>query len=41
MKSGLPSTIFKVLDILNDGSVHAGSDIADALGISRTAVWKI
>jgi len=40
MTNTLPSTVFKVLDILNDGAVHAGSDIAEALGISRTAVWK-
>jgi len=41
MAHQLSSTIFKALDILNDGDVHAGSDIAETLGISRTAVWKI
>lgn len=37
----LPSTTFKVVDILNDGKLHAGTDIAETLGISRTAVWKV
>jgi BirA family biotin operon repressor/biotin-[acetyl-CoA-carboxylase] ligase len=37
----LSSTIFEVLNILNDCAVHTGSDIAACLGISRTAVWKI
>lgn len=41
MAHQLSSTILKVLDILNDGSVHTGSDISATLGISRTAVWKI
>ncbi len=41
MAHHLSSTISKVLDILNDGAVHAGSDIAETLAISRTAVWKI
>lgn len=41
MAHQLSSTISKVLEILNDGAVHAGSDIADKLSISRTAVWKV
>ncbi len=41
MAHHLSSTVFKVLDILNDCMVHTGSDIAATLGISRTAVWKI
>lgn len=41
MAHQLSSTISKVLDILNDGTIHAGSDIAETLAISRTAVWKI
>lgn len=41
MAHHLSSTISKVLDILNDGTIHAGSDIAETLAISRTAVWKI
>lgn len=35
------SRLFKVLEILNDGTLHAGSDIAQSLTISRAAVWKI
>ena len=26
---------------MNDGAVHAGSNIAETLSISRTAVWKV
>ncbi|MCE3230577.1 MAG: uncharacterized protein K0R52_505 [Alphaproteobacteria bacterium] len=37
----LSSTTLKILNILNDCEVHTGSDMAEALGISRTAVWKI
>lgn len=29
-----------VLPLLADGAYHSGQDIADALGVSRTAVWK-
>lgn len=35
------STLSKVLDILNNGALHSGSDIAQSLTISRAAVWKI
>jgi BirA family biotin operon repressor/biotin-[acetyl-CoA-carboxylase] ligase len=35
------STLSKVLEILNDGALHAGSDIAQSLTISRAAVWKV
>jgi BirA family biotin operon repressor/biotin-[acetyl-CoA-carboxylase] ligase len=41
MAHTLSSTVFKVIDILNDCKVHGGTDIAAALEISRTAVWKI
>jgi len=41
MAHQLSSTTSKVLEILNDGGIHAGSDIANTLDISRTAVWKI
>jgi BirA family biotin operon repressor/biotin-[acetyl-CoA-carboxylase] ligase len=34
-------TLVKVIQTLNDGKLHAGSDMAKRLGISRTAVWKI
>ena len=29
-----------LLPLLSDGEFHSGQDLADALGISRTAVWK-
>lgn len=41
MPHPLSSTTSQVLEILNDGAIHTGSDMADALSISRTAVWKI
>lgn len=41
MSHRLSPTVSQVLGILNDGQIHAGSDIAEALGLSRTAVWKI
>jgi BirA family transcriptional regulator, biotin operon repressor / biotin---[acetyl-CoA-carboxylase] ligase len=34
-------TMVKVLNALNDGEWHTGSDMASSLGISRTAIWKI
>lgn len=37
----LPSTTFKIVDILSDCKIHAGTNIAATLGISRTAVWKV
>lgn len=36
----LCKTALDVLDILCDGLWHHGSDIADALSVSRTAIWK-
>jgi BirA family biotin operon repressor/biotin-[acetyl-CoA-carboxylase] ligase len=41
MTQHLSPTILKILDILNDGTVHTGSEIALTLGISRNAVWKV
>lgn len=41
MTHKLSLTTLKVLDILNDCKVHAGSDMAVTLDISRTAIWKI
>ncbi len=35
------STLFKVVALLNDGTIHTGTDIAKALGLSRTAIWKV
>ncbi len=40
MAHPLPSTILKIVSILNDCKVHTGTDIAKTLAISRTAVWK-
>ncbi len=37
----LPATTLQVVDILNDCKVHTGTDIAETLGISRAAVWKV
>ncbi|MBX9620766.1 MAG: biotin--[acetyl-CoA-carboxylase] ligase [Alphaproteobacteria bacterium] len=41
MAHELSSTTLKILDILNDCKVHAGTDIAGDLHISRTAIWKV
>lgn len=41
MINKISPTMLKVLNTLNDGLLHTGSDIANSLGISRTAVWKI
>lgn len=41
MTHQLSPNLLKVIQTLNDGKRHAGSDMAKQLGISRTAVWKI
>ncbi|MBS0272031.1 MAG: biotin--[acetyl-CoA-carboxylase] ligase [Proteobacteria bacterium] len=41
MAHEIPSTTFKIVDILNDCKLHTGTNIAETLGISRTAVWKV
>ena len=41
MTHKLSSTVTQILNILNDGTIHTGIDIGEALGISRTAVWKV
>ncbi len=41
MSHKLSSTVTQILNILNDGNIHSGIDIGNALGISRTAVWKV
>lgn len=41
MAHELSPTTLKILNILNDCKVHAGTDIAEYLSISRTAVWKV
>ena len=33
-------SLLKVLHLLGDGQVHSGEEIGEALGVSRTAVWK-
>lgn len=33
-------SLMKVLQLLADGEIHSGEEIGEALGISRTAVWK-
>lgn len=33
-------TIERVLHLLADGAVHSGEELGQALGVSRTAVWK-
>lgn len=33
-------TLQKLLTMLGDGAVHSGSEVAEALGVSRAAVWK-
>jgi BirA family biotin operon repressor/biotin-[acetyl-CoA-carboxylase] ligase len=41
MTHSLPATTFNIVNILNDGQLHTGTDMAETLGISRTAVWKV
>lgn len=41
MAHELSSTTLKILSILNDCHFHSGSDIAEHLCISRSAVWKV
>lgn len=36
----LPDLHWRVLSVLADGFQHSGQSIADALGVSRSAVWK-
>jgi BirA family biotin operon repressor/biotin-[acetyl-CoA-carboxylase] ligase len=36
----MDSTLEQVFDRLADGDVHSGQRLADALGISRAAIWK-
>lgn len=37
----LSSTTIALLNILNDGQRHAGTEIAKTLGVSRMAIWKV
>jgi len=32
--------LYPVIQILADGHLHSGQELAQALGVSRTAVWK-
>jgi len=33
-------SLLNVLKLLSDGEIHSGEEIGEALGVSRTAVWK-
>lgn len=39
--SFLKENLKKVISILSDGEFHSGEDIGNALGITRSAVWKL
>lgn len=41
MTHELSSTTLALLNILNDGQRHAGTEIAKTLGVSRMAIWKV
>lgn len=41
MAHELSSTTLHILNILNDSRLHTGTEIAETLGISRTAIWKV
>jgi BirA family biotin operon repressor/biotin-[acetyl-CoA-carboxylase] ligase len=36
----IPDNQKKILTLLADGEFHSGADLAEALGVSRSAVWK-
>lgn len=40
MNHKLSQTTLNLLNILNDGERHGGTEIAETLGVSRTAIWK-
>lgn len=37
---GIPDTRKQILEILADGKFHSGTELANHLGISRSAIWK-
>lgn len=37
----LSPTLVGFLNILNDGQRHGGTDVAEVLGVSRAAIWKV
>jgi BirA family biotin operon repressor/biotin-[acetyl-CoA-carboxylase] ligase len=41
MAHELSSTTLNILNILNDSKLHTGTEIAETLGVSRTAIWKV
>ena len=41
MTHQISSTTLALLNILNDGQRHAGTEIAKTLGVSRMAIWKV
>ena len=40
MSGSTDETLERLLRLLADGNYHSGQELGDALGISRTAVWK-
>lgn len=40
MTVGIPDTRKQILEILADGKFHSGTELANRLGISRSAIWK-
>lgn len=40
MAPKLSPSLVKIVDILGDGALHAGTDIATRVGVSRAMVWK-
>lgn len=41
MAHELSPTTLNILNILNDSRLHTGTEIAETLGVSRTAIWKV
>lgn len=41
MAHQLSLTTLKVLQKLNDCTIHTGTELAESLGISQTAIWKV
>jgi BirA family biotin operon repressor/biotin-[acetyl-CoA-carboxylase] ligase len=40
MTVGIPGTHKQILEILADGKFHSGTELANRLGLSRSAIWK-
>jgi BirA family biotin operon repressor/biotin-[acetyl-CoA-carboxylase] ligase len=41
MMHELSPTMVGFLNILNDGQPHGGTEVAESLGVSRAAIWKV